>query len=274
MSKMNSTETEKQRVIASVQRAIDILNLFDNRHNELGNSEIARAMRLPKSTVGGLVQTLEVNGLLEQNPSNRKYRLGFKLVEYGSILLNQIDLRQFAQPFLEALRDWCNESVNLAVWDGEYVVYVERLFGTNLLGMRSEIGKREPVHSTALGKAILSCLSEQELRDFLNKMELFSKTPRTLTSVDALEKDIHLSRERGFALDDEENELGGRCVAAPILDFSGKPVAALSISVPLQRMPAEQITVFGDKVCAVAEAISRRLGYRPGDYSGKNTSDE
>lgn len=259
---MNSSNHEKQRLIASVQRAIDILNLFDQRHFELGNTEIARAMGLPKSTVSGLVQTLEANGLLEQNNSNRKYHLGFKLVEYGSTLLNQIDLRQVAQPFLEALLDWCNESVNLAVWDEGYVVYIERLFGTNLLGMRSEIGKREPVHSTALGKAILSGLSERERRDFLNKIKLFSKTPRTLTSMDALLEDIRLSQERGFALDDEENELGGRCVAAPIRDFQGKPVAAVSVSVPLQRMSQEQIPAFGGKVREVAEAISLRLGYR------------
>ncbi len=254
--------TQNLRVISSVQRAIDILNLYDSRRVELGNAEIARAMGLPKSTVAGLVHTLELNGLLEQNPANRKYRLGFKLVEYGSTLLEQIDLRQEARPYLKALLDWCNESVNLAVWDGDSVVYVERMFGTNLLGMRSELGKREPVHSTALGKAILSCLTESEQRNFLSGIELFPKTPRTLTDPEMLIEDIRKAGERGFALDDEENEVGGRCVAAAIQDSLGRPRGAVSISVPVQRLPVEKLPDFGAKVEEVASALSRRLGYR------------
>jgi IclR family transcriptional regulator, KDG regulon repressor len=260
---MSQANNGKRRVIASVQRAVDILNLFDARRFEMGTTEIARALDLPKSTVAGLVQTLEVNSLLEQNSVNRKYRLGVRLVEYGSLLLNQIDLRMVAMPFLEDLLEWCNESVNLAVWDDGHVVYIERLFGTNLLGMRSEIGKREPAHTTALGKSILACLSERELRETISGIDLLPKTPYTLTNPDALITDIRLSYQRGYAIDNEENELGGRCVAAPILDFRGKPVAALSISVPLQRLPEEDFPVFGEKVREVASAISRRLGYLP-----------
>lgn len=258
---MSQANNGKRRVIASVQRAVDILNLFDHRRFELGTTEIARALGLPKSTIAGLVQTLEANSLLEQNGVTRKYHLGLKLVEYGSLLLNQIDLRMVALPFLENLLEWCNESVNLAVWDEGHVVYIERLFGTYLLGMRSEIGKREPVHSTALGKSILSCLSERELRNVISHIDLIPKTPFTLTSQDALLTDIQMTHKRGYAIDNEENELGGRCVAAPILDFRGKPVAALSISVPLQRLPEENFPVFGVKVREVASAISRRLGY-------------
>jgi IclR family transcriptional regulator, KDG regulon repressor len=258
---MNQANNGKRRVIASVQRAIDILNLFDNHHIEMGTTEIARALGLPKSTIAGLVHTLEANNLLEQNTVTRKYRLGVKLVEFGSLLLNQIDLRAVAMPFLESLLDWCNESVNLAVWDEGYVVYIERLFGTNLLGMRSEIGKREPIHSTALGKSILSCLSDRELNAAISQVDLTPKTPLTLTTQDALIADIRKSYARGYAIDNEENELGGRCVAAPILDFRGKPVAALSISVPVQRMPEKNLPIFGEKVTEVAKAISRRLGY-------------
>ena len=265
---MSQANHGKRRVIASVQRAVDILNLFDARHVELGTTEIASALGLPKSTISGLVHTLEANNLLEQNNTNRKYRLGVRLVEYGSLLLNQIDLRLVAMPFLENLLTWCNESVNLAVWDGSYVVYIERLFGTNLLGMRSEIGKREPIHTTALGKSILSCLSERDLQNEINRVDLFPKTPYTLTNPDALINDIRLSHQRGYAIDNEENELGGRCVAAPILDFRGKPVAALSISVPMQRLPEENFPKFGLKVMEVSNAISRRLGYLPKNDHG------
>jgi IclR family transcriptional regulator, KDG regulon repressor len=261
---MRSSNPDNHRVIASVQRAINILNLFNTHNFELSNAEIARAMDLPKSTAAGLIQTLEVNHLLEQNPANRKYRLGYKLVEYGSILLSTNDLRGSAQPYLKRLLDWCNESVNLAVWDDESVIYIERLFGTKLLGMRSEVGKREPVHSTALGKAILSCLSVAEQQEFVKKINLIPRTPRTLITEEALLADIRRSQERGFAIDDEENELGGRCVAAPILDISGRPVGAISISVPAQRLTDKDLPTFGRKVKESAQAVSLRMGYNPG----------
>lgn len=259
----------KKKLIASVHRAVEILNLFDLEQVELGTTEIARELGLPKSTAAGLVLTLEDSGLLEQNPVTRKYRLGYKLAEYAGILLNQTDLRQLAMPQLESLLQWCNESVNLAVLDDSHVVYIERLYGTNLLGMRSEIGKHEPVHSTALGKAILAFTPSNEARKFLETLQFTRRTPKTIASLPAFEQDLALTRERGFALDDEENELGGRCVAAPVLDHRSKPVAALSISAPVQRLPVEQVPEFGARVCEAARQISQRLGYLRREGAGK-----
>lgn len=258
---MPSSLNTKRKMIASVQRAIDILNLYDRQRIELGVTEIARAMQLPKGTVAGLVHTLAANGWLEQNPETRKYRLGYKIAEYGSILLNQSDLGTIAMPFLEQLRDSCNESVNLAVRDHAHVVYIERLYGASMLGVRSEIGKREAIHSTALGKAILSRLPEEELRQLLSRSSLIARTPHTIVEVESLIEDLQRSRERGYALDNEENELGGRCVASPIVNYRDKPIAAVSISAPVQRFPEEQIPEFGLRVRKAAEAISQRAGY-------------
>ena len=145
-----------------MQRALDILNLFNNGHVELGNAEIARLMDLPTGTAAGLIYTLRINNYLDQNPTNRKYRLGLKLAERAAVLLDQLDLRKVAAPLLEELRDWCGESVNLAVRDGNEVVYIERMFGDHSLGIRSELGRRGTLHSTALGKAIFSFLPESE----------------------------------------------------------------------------------------------------------------
>jgi DNA-binding IclR family transcriptional regulator len=260
---MNVQASSKQRpkLIASVQRAVDILNLFDHTQVELGTTDIARQLGMAKSTISGLVQTLEWTGLLEQNPNTRKYRLGYKLAEYAGILLNQTDLRQLAIPQLQDLLSWCNESVNLAVLDKSYVVYIERLYGTNMLGMRSEIGKREPVHSTALGKAILAFTVSAEVRDLLQQIQFIPRTPKTIVNPQDFADEIARTRQRGFALDDEENEIGGRCVAAPILDHRGKPVAAVSISAPVQRFPREQVPEYGRKVLEAARAISKRLGF-------------
>ena len=160
-----------RRTIASVQRAVDILNLFNSAQTELGNAEIARLVNLPVGTASGLIYTLKINNYLDQNPINRKYRLGLKLAERAAVLLDQLDLRKVAAPFLEALRDWCGESINLAIRDGNEVVYIERMFGNHSLGIRSELGRRGSLHSTSLGKAILSFLPETEIEVYEEKSD-------------------------------------------------------------------------------------------------------
>ena len=248
------------KIIGSVQRALDILDLYDQRHIELGITEIGRALDLAKSTAAGLISTLEVNGYLQQNPETRKYRLGYKLAERSGIYLAQFELRQIATPVLEELRDECNESVNLGIRDEDHIIYIERLHGMNMLGMRSEIGKREKIHSTALGKAILSSLPGKEVDAFINSHEFLPVTPHTITEPEAFKLDLERTQERGFAIDNQENELGGRCVAAPIFDFRGAPIAAVSVSVPIQRMPESEVPLFGMRVREAADEISRMLG--------------
>jgi DNA-binding IclR family transcriptional regulator len=253
----------ERRLIGSVHKALRILNLFDRRHAELGTTEIASALGLPKTTVAGLVMTLEANGYLDQNRHTRKYRLGSKLVERAFLFLSQFDLRRVARPYLEELLHWSNESVNLAIRDGGEVIYIERLYGSRPLGVRSEIGKRAPVHSTALGKAILAWLPEDDVRRFLAANPLVAMTPKTITDAAQLMEQLRLTRERGFAIDDEEDQLGGRCVAAPVFSPEGEPVASVSISAPVLRMPLESIAAFGQRVREATDAISSGLGYRP-----------
>jgi DNA-binding IclR family transcriptional regulator len=134
------------------------------------------------------------------------------------------------------------------------------MHGTKTLGMRSEIGKREKIHSTALGKAILSSLPQVEISEFVSQYEFSPVTPRTITDPAVFLDEMHETHQRGFALDDQENELGGRCVAAPIINHLGEPIAAISISVPHQRLPDAEISTFGKRVKAAAREISRRLG--------------
>ena len=251
---------QRSKTIGSVQRAIDILNLFEPQSPELGTTEIARAMNLAKSTVAGLIYTLERNGYLEQNSINRKYRLGYKLAERTGVFLQQFDLRQIAVPVLERLRDDCEESVNLAVRDGINVVYIERMHGINTLGMRSEIGKRERIHSTALGKALLASLSKQEVNKIIDNYVFQPVTSQTITTKTAFLADLEAIRQRGYAIDDQENELGGRCVAAVVTNFRDDAIAAISISVPIQRLPEELIELYGSKVISAAAEISKKLG--------------
>jgi IclR family transcriptional regulator, KDG regulon repressor len=264
---MNHNSQTQRKIIGSVQRALDILNLFETQVVELGTSEIARSLDLPKSTIAGLVHTLVLNGYLSQRPETRKYHLGFKLVERAGVLLSQFDLRKVSAPVLTILRDEINESVNLALRDGGYVVYIERMHGMNMLGMRSEIGKRELAHSTALGKVMLAFSPEHVLNDFLKTHSFDPVTPHTIVDPADFLNELKQTCKRGYAVDNQENELGGRCVAAPIFDYTGQAIAAVSISVPLQRIPDHRIDPLGRRVKAAAAEISQRLGAAPSHAS-------
>ncbi len=252
--------------VGSVQRAIDILNLFGTLTPELGTTDIARALKLHKSTTASLVATLVANGFLSQNPDTRKYRLGLKLVERAFAMLDQVEIRQIAYPYLQELRNQWNETVNLAILDGPDVVYVERFLGTKALAMRSEVGRRAPAHSTGLGKAILACLPIPQVRAFIDCYGLPSITPKTITDPVTFLSELDQSRERGYAVDDEENEIGGRCIAVPIFDHTGTPVAAVSVSAPTARLPLSDVPQVGMQVRETAKAISRGLGYLPRSF--------
>jgi IclR family KDG regulon transcriptional repressor len=258
--------THTSKKIGSVQRAVDILNLFGSQCRELGTTEIARTLGLHKSTTASLVYTLEANGFLSQNPDTRKYRLGLKLVERAFAMLDQIEIRQVAYPFLRDLRDEWNETVNLAIMDGPDVVYVERLLGTKALGMRSEVGRRAPAHATALGKALLACLPPAGVQAFVDQYGLPAMTPRTITDQDEFLAEMEKARELGYAVDDEENEIGGRCVAVPVFDHTGHPVAAVSVSAPTARLPVSEFPQAGAMVRETARCISRGLGYIPRSF--------
>lgn len=249
------------KLIGAVERALDILDLFNERTPELGITEIAAATGLHKSTAAGLIYTLTAKGYLRQDAASRRYRLGLKLIERAEATLSSLSLRQVAMPFLHQLRDAFDETVNLAVLDNGRMVYVERLLCSKVLGARSKIGKHEPVHSTALGKAMLAYLPISEVRAYSEQHGLRSITTRTITDLNLLLTHLEQVRRQGYAVDDEENEEGVRCVAAAIFDHTSRPVASVSVSAPTIRLPLENVPWIGAKVREIALAISGNLGY-------------
>ena len=249
------------RIIASLQRALDILSLFGAQTPELGITEIAKSLNLHKSTASGLVYTLQRNGYLAQNPKNRRYQLGPQLVERAGVLLEQIEIRKIAMPELEYLRDWSSESVNLAILEENQIIYIERLLTDKSLGFRNHIGKRAWPHSTALGKAILSHLPPHQALAVLRSYPLPSMTPNTITDIDKLLQQFEDFRQLGYAMEREENEIGGLCISAPIHNHMALPVAAISVSFPLSRLDEAMISTYGAKIQAVALRVSQKLGY-------------
>ena len=255
-------ETEKDpRIISSLQRALDILSLFGSQTPELGITDIAKALNLHKSTAAGLVYTLQSNGYIAQNPENRRYHLGLQLVERAGVLLDQFEIRKIAMPELEHLRDWSSESVNLAILEENQIIYIERLLTDKSLGFRNHIGKRAWPHSTALGKAILSHLPPTQARSILQSYPLAAMTPNTITDINQLLAQFEDFRRQGYAIEREENEIGGLCISAPIHNHTAQPVAAVSVSFPLSRLDEAMISTYGSMVKAVVQRISEKLGF-------------
>jgi IclR family transcriptional regulator, KDG regulon repressor len=251
-----------ERLIQSVERAMDILELFLTSSPELSVKEISEKMRLSKSTVHGFIKTLEHRGYLDQNPVDLKYRLGMRLFELGNEVSNNLDIKKIAQPIIRELVAKINETVHLAVLSGDEVIYTEKVEGPGALRMYSQVGKRVLIHCTGVGKAILAFLEDQEIDRILAKASLESFTQFTLTNKEDIKEHLKVIRLQGYAEDKEEIELGLRCVAVPIFDYQGKVIASLSCAGPTMRLSDARLDDVIQDLKNAALEISRLMGYR------------
>lgn len=251
-------ETKIEKGIQSVNRAIQILKCFEN-NEELGVTEISKLMELHKSTVFGLISTLEMNGLLEKNDSTGKYRLGLELFRLGTKVNS--NLRKIAVPYLEKLVAEFEETVNLVVMDNLSVVYLEKVEGKHSMRTSTAVGKRFPLYCTAVGKSILSGISDVELKDKLDRMDFVKCTDKSICNKNDLVKAVEDTKNKGYAEDFEEMEIGLVCVAAPIYNHLGTAFAAISVSGPSFRMTGNLRKEISEALVRYSMDISRRLGY-------------
>ncbi len=218
---------------------------------------LSAALGLSRSTTHRILSALAKAGYLRHEP-RKGYRLGPKLIRLGFKAYGQLHLPSLARPHLEALRDATRETVHLAVLEGSEVVYIDKVPGYRELQLASQIGSRFPAQSTALGKALLAWLPEEKSREaFIPGRR---RTPRTLADWEQFREELRRVRERGYAVDLEENEPGVRCVAAPIFDVRGEVVAAVSVSTAAIYLDEARIPEVGQLVLEAANAISRELG--------------
>jgi IclR family transcriptional regulator, KDG regulon repressor len=251
-----------EETIKSVERAFQVLEQVSFAKNGIGITDLANELKMHKSTVHRVLSTFVGGGYVEQDEETGRYKLGYKLLEISSRLLEHLDVRREAMRYLQELADLTNEVVHLVVLDHGQVVYIEKVEGSETIRMHSRVGTRAPVHCTGVGKAILAFLPESNVREIVRHYGLAVHTPHTLATEEALFADLRLIRERGYALDLEENELGITCVAAPICDHRGQVAAAISISGPTMRMEPERLAVLVEHVRVTGLKISTRLGYR------------
>jgi IclR family transcriptional regulator, KDG regulon repressor len=253
---------ERENMVKSVSRALDIITLVSLKREGLGVTEIANQMDINKSSVYRILTTLAQYGYIEQDAESGRYRLGYTFLDISSKLLESIDIRTEAKPYLRELEKYTDEVIHLVVYDQGEVVYIEKFEGTETLRMHSKVGKRAPMHCTGVGKAILAHLPQIVTEDIINRKGLPVHTKYTITNREQFLLELEAVQQRGYALDLQENEIGITCIAVPIFDNKGNAVAALSVSGPTIRMTEERIEELRPHVLGAGANISRRLGYR------------
>ncbi|HUL28873.1 MAG TPA: IclR family transcriptional regulator [Thermodesulfobacteriota bacterium] len=253
-------------LVQTIERVSSILDILAQCAQGVSIRELSSAIGLPKGTTHRLLSSLSYFGYARQDPKTRNYFLGLKFVELGQILLSQLDLRKEAEPFLRDLAEKTKETIHLVIFDRNEVVYIDKVEtdpNSGGLKMASRIGLRNPAHSSAVGKMILANASEQELLSFFKQKSLVKRTENTITDPVELREHLKTVRKQGYAVDDEENEKGIRCVAAPIYGDSGKTVAAVSVTGPAFRVTKKVIQeTLKREVMETAFKISERLGFR------------
>jgi len=250
------------RVVPAVARAFDILELFLEDARSLTAPEIAALLRLPRSTVHELLRTLLARGYLESPPEHpNRFVLGLRTFELGNAYAAGVDLTVEGDRVVRDVSARCDETVSVAVLDGDDVVYVVKVESTQ--PVRSVAARRAPAYCTGSGKVLLAALSDEQVQTRYAGREPFpAVTPNTVTTICRLLLDLAQVRERGVAYDDRETHLNQRCVAAPIYDHTGRTVAALTISAPATRLDGERLGIVEDLAREGAAKLSRRLGHR------------
>ncbi len=246
---------------STLEKGLAIVQLVGHR-GEVTAGQVVEVFGLSRSATYRLLDRLRAGGYLQDSLTPGSYRLGPRMVVIGLAALNQMDLMHVAPPMLGPLALAAGETVNLAVPQGDEVVYVYQQDGPGAVKVTAHLGTRRPMNCSSLGKAILAFLPEGEREETLATMQYSRLTPRSLVTADTLRAELELTRSRGYAIDDIEVEAGVSCVGAPILDFRGRPVAAISVAGPAERMPGKRESVV-PLLLETASAISNRLGYLP-----------
>lgn len=246
-----------------LDRALAALEVLAGCASECSLVEICRTLKLHKSTAHRLMMVLEQHRMVDKNPDTGRYRLGLKLFELGSKAIAALDLRRHAKPYLDRLQRELGETVFFCLLDEGQVFYIEKLESQQSVRTACTVGSRAPAYCTAVGKAMLAELTEAEVNQIVRRWGLKTITPNTITTNSALKAELKAIRCRGYAIDNEEKELGLRCVSAAVRGDQGKLLAALSVSGPAFRVTQERVPEIGRAVMQAAMDLSYEFGYRP-----------
>jgi len=252
------------RKLTSLEKALRALDAVAKARS-IGLRELAAELGFPHATLHRLLAVLTSCRYLTQDPKTKKYRLSLKFLELSAAVREDLDLITVARPHMTALMEASSETVNLALFDGAGIIYVDQVANANsFLRMFTRVGARVPLHCTGVGKACLAGLPNEAVTEYWSGAKKESYTEKTITDELHLRKDLEAIHLLGYAVDNEEMEIGVRCVAAPIRQDRGRIVAAVSVSGPSSRLTPERIAFVGELVRQAAGRISVDLGY-PGE---------
>ncbi len=246
--------------VPSVERVLSLFEFLAHSKRGFSLSELSQKLELPKSSVHLLLTTLERRGYLQKNLATGQYRFGLKLLTLGRTAFEGLEIREEAKPLLELLCKETGLTVHMAVLERNEAVIIEKIEAPGLVRIASWIGRRMEINCTAVGKALVAFLPENEFDQQIKSRGFIKHNQRTITSIGKLKEELSRVREVRYAIDDEEEELGCRCIGAPIFDLHEKVVAAISVSGTTSQIPIERIQTLARKVRRTSEAISAQLG--------------
>jgi IclR family pca regulon transcriptional regulator len=236
-SPSDGEETRAPHFVQSLERGLAVIRAFDDHNPELTLSDVARSTGLTRAAARRFLLTLADLGYVRTE--GRWFTLSPRILELGYAYLSSQSLTDVAEPHLERLVAEVHESSSVSVLDGEDIVYVARVPTSRIMTVSINVGTRFPAYATSMGRVLLSRMADEELEDYLERVELVPLSPRTVTSRDTLRTELAKVRSQGWALVDQELEEGLRSVAAPIRDRSGKTIAAVNLSAHASRMSIE-----------------------------------
>ncbi|MFC4052227.1 IclR family transcriptional regulator [Actinomadura syzygii] len=253
----------KESPVASVDRALRIIQLLSESGRGVTLEDLAVRSGIPRSSLHRLLGALRHRGFASQPEPNGPYFLGSELLAAAFRFYDRIDLRSLVHPVLLRLREELNETTHMAVLDGPEIVYVDKVEAIHPITMTSVIGGRNPAHCTGVGKALLAWTypTDEAIKLWASTQDLRAVTRNTITSPARLAEEMAAIRERGYALDLEENEEGVRCAAVPVFLGRGVPSAGVSVTAPKDRFPKGRLTEVAVRLQAVlAEELDRPAG--------------
>ena len=255
MNKLKEKITKFKYPIHSVEHAFFLLEVLAKNGLEIGVSELCRKTALPKGTIHRLLGTLKNLGYINQNPTNRKYRLTIKILKLGFPVTDNIGISHL-KPFMKNLSQKFNETVNLAILDRDEIMYLYSNGGDNTLKFDLKIGSRQPAYCAALGRVLLAYLPEEEIDRYLQRVELKAYTPFTITDKDKLKKELKEIRKREYAFIKEEYMPGVFCVAVPIKNFQGDICIGMSFSIPTARYDKNKVALLINALISTSKKIT------------------
>lgn len=255
---------KKAKKLNSLDRGLEILEILAFTKKPMGVTELSEWLDVDKASIYRTLATLEAHNMVEQDPETKKYSLGLKLIELSGSLLNRLELRVRAKPFLKELCERTGESAHLTTFVNNSIVYIDKEETSGRISVKTEIGMEAPMHCTATGKAVAAFLPEEKIDELIRTKGLTPYTPKTITSPEMLKAHFARIREKGYALDDEEFDIGVRCIGAPVRNFKGKVIGSVGISGSIVTMTLENIQKHIPVVLEVSRKISSAIGYKEG----------